>query len=106
MQVERRLTDAVAALQAARDIVDGRVDELAPPAWCTARGWDGFLLGLDDTELERCETEGLATRIAHVEGAPPELHALAADVARATEMPSLVTPPVGSSPVLPLQLSL
>ena len=56
-----RIADALEAVRGVllpvRDILDGRVEDDAPPAWCERRGWTGALLGLDDEELARCEAE-------------------------------------------------
>jgi SAM-dependent methyltransferase len=73
-----------------RDILDGRVEDDAPPAWCEQRGWTTFLLALDEHELARCEAEGPATRLPSIAGAPPDLAALAADVVAAVELPGLL----------------
>ena len=62
------------------DVLDGRVEDDAPPPWCERRGWTGFLLALDDRELSRCEAEGPAARLPSIAGVPPDLAALAADV--------------------------
>ena len=71
------------------DILDGRVDDVAPPAWAVSRGWVGFLLALDDAELRRCEAHGLATRLPLLAGAPADLLALATDVTVVTRLPVL-----------------
>ncbi len=80
-----------------QDILDGRVEDAAPPAWCARRGWAGFLLGLDDAELGRCEAEGLGTHVLAGAGAPADLRELAAEVARATLLPALAVAKVGPS---------
>lgn len=72
-----------------QDILDGRVEACEPPPWCSRRGWDGFLLGLDEGELGRCEAEGLDARAADLPGAPPDLVALALAVGAVTRLPSL-----------------
>src|SRR5262245_41947310 len=64
-----------------RDVLDERVDG-GPPAWCERRGWTGFLLGLGDDELGRCEEAGLA-------GLPASLASLAAAVRDAVRLPAL-----------------
>jgi SAM-dependent methyltransferase len=71
------------------DILDGRVEDVEPPAWCAGRGWAGFLLALDDAALRRCEEEGLGVLAPHLPGAPADLVALSADVAAATRLPAL-----------------
>ena len=72
------------------DVLDGRVEDDAPPPWCERRGWTGFLLGLDDRALARCEAEGPAARLPSIAGVPPDLAALAAEVDAATRIPELV----------------
>ena len=72
-----------------RDILDGRVDDVDPPAWCVDRGWVEFLLALGDDELRRCESEGLASRAPELRGAPASLVALAAAVVTSTSLPVL-----------------
>jgi SAM-dependent methyltransferase len=66
-------------LDPARDILDARVDEATPPAWCEARGWTSFLLGLADDALARCEASGLAAHASAL-GAPESLRTLAQEV--------------------------
>lgn len=77
----------------ARDILEERVEDApprsGPPAWCERRGWTGFLLGLDDAEVARCEAEGLAARAARLPGVPESLAALAAAVQESTRLPGL-----------------
>ncbi len=91
------LADAIRILLPVQDILDGRVEDAEAPPWCADRGWAGFLLGLDDAELQRCEAEGLAGRAPGIAGAPADLIALGADVARATRLPALA----GSAHPLP-----
>jgi SAM-dependent methyltransferase len=71
------------------DILDGRVDDVDPPAWCVDRGWVDFLLALGDDELRRCESEGLAARAPELRGAPASLVALASAVVECTRLPML-----------------
>jgi SAM-dependent methyltransferase len=80
------------------DVLDGRVEDDAPPPWCERRGWTGFLLALDDRELSRCEAEGPAARLPSIAGVPPDLAALAADVDAATRLPGLVADTRALSP--------
>lgn len=68
------------------DIIDGRVDDGVPPAWCEARGWTAFLLALDDDALALCEEQGL---LAALPGAPADLLDLARRVAELTRFPTL-----------------
>lgn len=83
------LAGVLRTLLPVRDILDGRVEEADPPAWCAVRGWSGFLLALGDDELSRCEAEGLAARAPHLADAPADLIALAAGVEAATRLPVL-----------------
>jgi hypothetical protein len=83
------LSGMLRILLPARDILDGRVEDGEPPGWCVRRGWDAFLLALDDAELRRCEEEGLADRARHIPGAPADLVALAIEAAAATGLPAL-----------------
>lgn len=71
------------------DILDGRVDDVDPPAWCVERGWVDFLLALGDEDLRRCEAEGLAVCAADLAFAPASLVALAVAVLAGTELPAL-----------------
>jgi SAM-dependent methyltransferase len=72
-----------------RDILDGRVDDVDPPAWCVDRGWVEFLLALSDDELRRCEAEGFVAHAAELHSAPTSLVALAAAVVECTRLPRL-----------------
>ncbi len=83
------LDRALHALLPVRDILDGRIDDVDPPAWCADRGWVDFLLALGDDELRRCEAEGLAARAPEISAAPASLVALAADVLACTRLPEL-----------------
>lgn len=83
------LGSVLAALLPVRDILDGRVDDVDPPAWCVDRGWTAALLALDDDELRRCEAEGLAARAPAIAGLPASLVDLAASARARTELPAL-----------------
>lgn len=85
----RALDGVLATLRPVLDILDGRVDDVEPPAWLVTRGWVGFLLALDDDELRRCEAHGLATRLPALPGAPGDLVALARDLTAVTRLPAL-----------------
>ncbi|HEY4157880.1 MAG TPA: hypothetical protein VGM29_07275, partial [Polyangiaceae bacterium] len=78
-----------ATLQPALDIVAERVHEATTPAWCSARGWSDFLLGLGQAELDRCEAEGLAFVASALPGMPPSLAELAARVRQLSALPTL-----------------
>ncbi len=97
MLATKALAGVLRILIPAGDILDGRVDDGEPPAWCARRGWDGFLLGLDDAMLRRAEEEGLASCAPHLPGAPADLVALAAAVAAVTRVPALAQE--GSAPL-------
>ena len=79
------LARALETLMPVLDIIEGRVDDGVPPAWCEARGWTPFLLSLDTAELSRCEEQGLLRALADVERAPPDLLALARRIANRGE---------------------
>jgi SAM-dependent methyltransferase len=70
------------------DIVHQPVTEPEPPAWCAERGWDEFLLGLDDRQLESFEAGGLC-RAPRQLGMPESLAQLTAAVEHATDVPRL-----------------
>jgi SAM-dependent methyltransferase len=91
LDVTCALDTALRALLPVRDILDGRVDDVAngPPAWCADRGWVDFLLALSDDELRRCEAEGLSERASELPDAPPSLVALALAVVASTTLPRL-----------------
>jgi hypothetical protein len=82
----------------AQDILDGRVGDVDPPAWCERRGWVDFLLALSDDELRRCEAEGLGMRAPEINGAPADLVDLAIQVTTATRLPALRVLPRAPSP--------
>jgi SAM-dependent methyltransferase len=89
LDVPCALDSALHALLPVHDILDGRVDDVDPPAWCVDRGWVDFLLALGDDELARCEAGGLAERAQDLDGAPASLVALAAAVMTSTQIPVL-----------------
>jgi SAM-dependent methyltransferase len=75
------------------DIVDGVVEEPGPPEWCRRRGWERFLLRLDEDRLAACE-RGEAPRALAGPDAPPDLANLARAVARLTALPGFAAPPL------------
>ncbi len=95
------LAGVLGILLPVRDILDGRVESAEPPAWCRERGWDGFLLALDDAALHRCEEETLAAHAAALPGAPADLVMLAEETARAIRLPALAAASAdGGAPAL------
>ncbi|HEY1536751.1 MAG TPA: methyltransferase, partial [Polyangiaceae bacterium] len=78
----------------ALDIVAQRVDDALVPTWCSARGWEAYLLGLSEQDLERCEAEGLAVVAESLPGLPPNLAELSARVRELSELPALDAPRV------------
>jgi SAM-dependent methyltransferase len=87
------LAGVLAVLAPVRDILDERVEDAEPPRWAIARGWAGFLLGLDDEVLSRCESEGLAACARDLADAPDDLLALAEAVADHTRLPGFAIEP-------------
>ena len=81
------------ALDPARDILDARVEDATPPAWCEARGWTGFLRSLDDDALRLCEAEGLAAHARSL-GAPESLLDLAEEVNHLAVLPTVDAVPM------------
>jgi Methyltransferase domain len=71
----------------ARDIIDERVAGLTPPAWAVARGWDRFLLGISESDLERLERRALHCSLAEASGAPETLRDLSRRAASAVRLP-------------------
>jgi len=84
-----RLRAALGVLEPVLDIVNARVEQAAPPAWCERRGWAEFLLSLSDAVLFACEAHGLELGLRGVTNAPRELLALAESVRVATTLPRL-----------------
>lgn len=74
------------------DIIDEPVETPVPPAWCAARGWSVFLLGLDDAALFASERGGFAAVLADAPHAPAELRELARQTERCTALPLLRAP--------------
>ncbi len=83
---EDELALAVSVLGSAPDVVSGRVAGATPPAWCASRGWSAFLLDLDDATLARSDREGAAEVLATLDGAPPDLAALAGAAREASRL--------------------
>jgi hypothetical protein len=82
----------VALLDDTRDIVLSRVEAMSP-GWAEARGWQAYLLGISEADLERADTEGIAAWFLGDPACPTSLRQLAE---RTVEVTSLV-------PVLPGQ---
>jgi hypothetical protein len=93
-----RLREALGVLNPLLDIVRAPVDDAAPPAWCTARGWADFLLSLGEHELRSCEESGLEVGLRDVMRAPTDLVALAAKVRHVTTLPRLRVPALSLPP--------
>lgn len=72
-----------------RDILEERVDEPIVPAWCGARGWHDFLLGLDNAALAHCESRGLSSQLSQLPNAPQDLRELARAIEVAVALPRL-----------------
>ncbi|MBN2195882.1 MAG: methyltransferase [Polyangiaceae bacterium] len=95
-----RLERVLAALLPSTDIVEERVIDVEPPAWCERRQWTGFLLGLDEAALGACEADGLAAHLPSLPGAPADLVALGQEVTKACRLPVID----GQQVVLPERL--
>jgi hypothetical protein len=85
------LARALVVLAPVLDVIDAPVEAPGPPAWCRERGWDEFLLKLDEQELFASERGGFAALLAASTNAPAELRELAAQVQRCTRLPALGT---------------
>lgn len=72
-------------LQPVWDVVHGRVDSAAPPAWCERRGWSRFLLSLPDEAVGAAERHGLERAVAQMPAPPASLARLVAEVTRLVE---------------------
>jgi SAM-dependent methyltransferase len=90
--VNQTFTSVRSVLEPVLDVVERPVDEPVAPAWCVERGWDTFLLALDERELELAEANGLAAVLVSRGDAPPTLRELVHDVENATRVPSLAAP--------------
>ena len=89
MTCTERLRRSLQVVLPVRDILERRVDDAAVPAWCEARGWTQFLLGLDERAVRECEAHGLAALLPTLPGAPQSLLELASDVVTSTALPML-----------------
>ena len=85
--VAARFDRLLAILDDARDVIEGRVQEPAVPAWCAARDWDRWLLSLPEETLARAEATSLAAVADALPGMPSTLRALAGRVREATVLP-------------------
>lgn len=85
------LARVLEVLEPVLDIVDTPVDTTAPPAWCRERGWEAFLLSLDEGVLAASERGAFAEVLAARPFAPNDLRELAGSVSRCTRLPSLGT---------------
>jgi SAM-dependent methyltransferase len=84
----------LAVLGPVLDVVDGAVDDPQPPEWCRRRGWEGFLLGLDDASLAACERGDAGPLRDPRPGQPADLPRLARAVDRLTRLPRFAAPPL------------
>jgi hypothetical protein len=85
------LARVLALLAPVLDIVDTPVETPDPPAWCSDRGWHGFLSKLDDGQLFASERGGFPALLAGSVAAPAELRELAAEARCCTRLPALCT---------------
>ncbi len=72
-----RLDRLLDLLEETGDILAKRVHHPEAPAWCLARGWEGYLRSIDDDQLRRAESHGLAEVLTTSPEAPPSLATLA-----------------------------
>ena len=87
--ISRALARAQNTLLPVLDIVDQRVHDAQAPSWCERRGWTGFLLGLSEADLRRCEAEGLAVTLPTLSAVPETLTELARSVLEVSALPAL-----------------
>lgn len=91
MQAAQELARVLEVLTPVLDVVRHPVESAEAPRWCQERGWDEFLAGLSERELEACERLGVSA-LAELTQVPAELSALARAVERVTQLPRLSTP--------------
>ena len=89
-----RLASTLAVLGPVLDVVDGVVDDPQPPEWCQRRGWEGFLLALDEASLAACERGDTSPLLRGSPGPPHNLARLAREVDQLTRMPRFASPPL------------
>lgn len=77
---EQARARAARLIAASRDVIDERATGAAPPSWCDARGYTGFLAALGDGDVARAERDGLAGVVRGRPDAPRGLRELAAEV--------------------------
>lgn len=90
--ISRALAHAQNTLLPVLDVIDERVHEARTPAWCERRGWTAFLSGLSETELRRCEAQGLAVALPSLARVPESLTTLGQRVRELSALPVLQTP--------------
>jgi hypothetical protein len=78
-----RLAALAPLLADVRALVEERVDEPVAPRWVEERGWDAFLIGLDDATVAIAEERGLLPALASCASCPASLADLAWRVAEA-----------------------
>ena len=89
MRCAEHLQRLLAVALPVRDVLEQRIDTPHVPAWCEARGWAPFLLGLQDDTLAQAEAYGLAALLPTLPHAPESLTELARAVTHATALPML-----------------
>ena len=95
--ITRALAQAQDVLSPVLDIVDQRVHDATIPTWCERRGWTRFLLELSESELRRCEAEGLVFALPSLRSVPDSLSHLAQRVREVSALPALEVPLVQPS---------
>ena len=87
------ITSALARTQATLlpvlDVIDQRVHGARAPDWCEHRGWTDFLLGLSESDLRRCEAQGMAVALPTLAAAPSTLTDLGRRVLEVSALPAL-----------------
>lgn len=75
-------------------MLDARPSDGAPPEALVRRGWDGFLIALDDPQLAAIEIEGLASDFA---SAPPSFVSMVEDARAVCAIDAFVVSPIDRS---------
>lgn len=85
--VSAALTRALDVIVPVLDIATDRPRGPEPPTFSETRGFTDFLASLSQDELLRCESEGLASRLPLLDGAPPDLVELGRNLLEISRLP-------------------